>query len=227
MRAQRARPIRWCLERFRRFFSAAVGEPIEVENPFVWKTKADVIRSIVDHGCGPLIKHTVSCTRSYDITRLHTHCGCCSQCLDRRFAVLAADAAEHDPEEMYKVELLTGPRERPNDQTMAESYVRTALELRDMDELQFFGRFRRRNIASLLRIFLIEIRRYRPASSQTSPSPRAGNLDVLNAGVKNNSEELVKRSVPTSSVLMMTVGRYDDACAFECWKASRSCAAVD
>jgi hypothetical protein len=37
---------------------------------------------------------------------LHTHCGCCSQCLDRRFAVLAAHAADHDPVEMYKVELV-------------------------------------------------------------------------------------------------------------------------
>jgi hypothetical protein len=51
------------LERFRRFF----GEPIEVENQFIWKTKADVIRSIVDRGCGSIIKHTASCTRSYDI----------------------------------------------------------------------------------------------------------------------------------------------------------------
>jgi hypothetical protein len=81
---------------------------MEIENPFIWKTKGDVVRSIVDHGGGPLIKHTVSCTRTYDITRLHTHCGCCSQCLDRRFAVFAANAAEHDPVEMYKVELLVG-----------------------------------------------------------------------------------------------------------------------
>src|SRR5208282_3590144 len=55
------------LEFFRRFLSAATGARIEVENPFVWKTKAEVVRSIVDHGCGPLIKQTVSCTRSYDI----------------------------------------------------------------------------------------------------------------------------------------------------------------
>ena len=40
------------LELFREFFSAAVGGPIEVENPFIWKTKAEVVRSIVDHGCG-------------------------------------------------------------------------------------------------------------------------------------------------------------------------------
>ena len=76
------------------------------------------------NGCGVLIKHTVSCTRVYDITKLHTHCGCCSQCLDRRFAILAANAAEHDPVEMYKVELLAGPRDKADDQTMAESYVR-------------------------------------------------------------------------------------------------------
>ena len=111
------------------------------ETSFIWRTKADVIRSIVDRGCGPLIKHTVSCTRSYDITKLHTHCGRCSQCLDRRFAVLAADAAEHDPVEMYKVELLTGVRDKDNDTTMAEFYVRTALELREMGELAFFSRF--------------------------------------------------------------------------------------
>jgi hypothetical protein len=40
------------LERFREFFSAAVNKWIEVENPFIWKTKADVIRSIVERGCG-------------------------------------------------------------------------------------------------------------------------------------------------------------------------------
>jgi hypothetical protein len=194
------------VERFRKFFSAAVGEPIEVENPFIWKTKADVIRSIVDHRCGPLIKHTVSCTRSYDITRLHTHCGCCSQCLDRRFAVLAADAAEHDPEEMYKVELLTGARERPNDQTMAESYVRTALELCDMDELQFFGRFG--GETSRVCSGFSSLKADDTARQVLDLHRRHGQaiLDVLNAGVKNNSEELVKRRVPTSSVLMMTVG---------------------
>ena len=129
------------LDHFREFFSAAVGKSIDVDNPFIWKTKKDVVRSIVDRGCGDLIRHTVSCTRVYSITKLHTHCGCCSQCIDRRFAVLAANAAEHDPVEMYKVELLADPRDDANDQTMAESYVRTALEFRESSELAFFGRF--------------------------------------------------------------------------------------
>jgi 7-cyano-7-deazaguanine synthase in queuosine biosynthesis len=193
------------LERFREFFSAAVGKSIEVENPFIWKTKADVIRSIVERGCGPLIKRTVSCTRSYDITKLHTHCGFCSQCLDRRFAVLAAEAAEHDPVEMYKVELLTGERDWPNDQTMAESYVRTALELRDLGELAFFGRFSgetARVCAGFPSLRADDIARQVLELHQ-----RHGKAigDVLKAAVEGHSAELVEGSLPRSSLLMMTV----------------------
>ena len=209
------------LERFRRFFSAAVGEPVEVENPFVWKTKTDVIRSIVDHGCGPLIKHTVSCTRSYDITRLHTHCGCCSQCLDRRFAILAADAAEHDPVEMYKVELLTGPRERPNDQTMAESYVRTALELRDMDERQFFDRFG--GETSRVCSGFSALKSDDVARQVLDLHHRHGQaiVDVLNAVQKPQRRAGQKEC---ADVIGSDDDGWpdDDACAFERWQASRS-----
>lgn len=193
------------LERFREFFSAAVGKPIKVENPFIWKTKADVIRSIVDHRCGPLIKHTVSCTRSYDITKLHTHCGCCSQCLDRRFAILAADAAEHDPVEMYKVELLAGARDRPNAQTMAESYVRTALELREMGELAFFGRFggeTARVCGGFPSLTADEVgRQVLDLHQRHGQAVRK----ALKAGIERHSAELVNRNIPPSSVLMMTV----------------------
>jgi len=193
------------LERFREFFSAAVGEPIEADNPFIWKTKAEVIRSIIDHGCGELIKHTVSCTRTYDITKLHTHCGCCSQCLDRRFAVLAASAAEHDPVDMYKIELFTGKRDKDEDKTMAESYVRTALELRDMGELAFFGRFSGET-ARVLTCF--------PSLSAEDVGRRVFGLhqrhargigEVLKAAVERHSAEFVDRSLPPSSLLMMTV----------------------
>jgi len=193
------------LQRFREFFSAAFGKSMEVENPFIWKTKADIIRSIVEQQCGPLIKHTVSCTRTYDITKLHTHCGCCSQCLDRRFAVLAAGAAEHDPVEMYKVELLASPRDKPKDQTMAESYVRTALELRDMSEQGFFGRF----AGETARVCsgFTELKSDDVARQVFELHQRHGQAiwDVLKGAVENHSTELIKRSLSPSSVLMMTI----------------------
>jgi 7-cyano-7-deazaguanine synthase in queuosine biosynthesis len=193
------------LGHFRQFFSAAVGKAVDVDNPFIWKTKGDVVRSIVDRGCGDLIKHTISCTRVYDITKLKTHCGCCSQCLDRRFAILAANAADHDPVEMYKVELLAGPRDKADDQTMAESYVRTALELRELSDFAFFGRFGGET-ARVLPCF--------PSLSADEVGRRVFDLhqrhaqaigDVLKAAVEGHSAELVNRSLPPLSLLMMTV----------------------
>jgi 7-cyano-7-deazaguanine synthase in queuosine biosynthesis len=195
------------LQRFREFLSIAVGKPIEVENPFIWKTKADVVQSIVDRGCGDLIRNTVSCTRTYDITKLHTHCGCCSQCLDRRFAVLASGAAEHDPVDMYKIELLTGERNKDEDKTMAESYVRTALEFRDMGELGFFGRFGGQT-ARVCDGF--------PSMAPDEVGQQVFDLlqrhaqgieQVLKGAVERHSAELVKGSLPPSSVLRITVGR--------------------
>ena len=136
---------------------------------------------------------------------MHTHCGCCSQCLDRRFAILAADAAEHDPVEMYRVELLAGARDRPNAQTMAESYVRTALELREMGELAFFGQFggeTARVCGGFPSLTADEV-----GQQVLDLHQRHGQAvgKALKAGIERHSAELVNRNIPPSSVLMMTV----------------------
>ena len=81
-----------------------------VETPFLWKTKTDIIQSIKKAGQTELIKHTVSCSHVFAMTKLHTHCGCCSQCIDRRLAIFAAEGVEYDPDEMYKVDIFKGER---------------------------------------------------------------------------------------------------------------------
>src|SRR5439155_19877707 len=88
-----------------------------------------------------LARRTISCSNVYTRTRLHSHCGRCSQCLDRRFGALAVGLGENDPEEMYEVDLLTGSRERIMDRTMADSFVRHALEHRDIAVRAFMERF--------------------------------------------------------------------------------------
>jgi hypothetical protein len=95
---------------FAKIFSALAGKPFSVENPFLWKTKTEVINDIVKAGCADTIKFSTSCTYTWGMTKLHTHCGKCSQCIDRRFAILAAGAQEYDPAEAYGVDLLIGER---------------------------------------------------------------------------------------------------------------------
>lgn len=127
---------------FGRLFSTLLGRPFVVESPFVWKTKTDVVRLIKESGHGQLAARAVSCSRTFEATKLHTHCGRCSQCIDRRFATLAAGLDDQeDPPEMYKVDLLTGERAIGETRTMAEAFLQRASKLRTVHELDFFAEY--------------------------------------------------------------------------------------
>jgi hypothetical protein len=122
-------------------FGLLTGGEFQVENPFLWHTKGEVVDLIGDAGCADLIQHSISCTHTRDMTQLFTHCGVCSQCISRRFATLASRYADHDPGEMYKVDLLTGEREKDLDVTLLESFIRTAVCMRTKNELQLAESF--------------------------------------------------------------------------------------
>lgn len=120
---------------------AALGLPIDLENPFIWMTKSEVVHRLVANGCSDLIRHTRSCTRVHDMTRLHPHCGRCSQCLDRRFAILAAGQADQDPAEAYKTDLFLGAREPGPDRELALAFVRSASQINQLADVAFFAQY--------------------------------------------------------------------------------------
>ena len=129
------------LHGFAGLFSAIVGESFIVNNPFLWKTKSQILKMIAQLDCAELIGGTVSCAHVRDMTVLHPHCGVCSQCIDRRFAVLAAGLGVHDPETLYRLDPLVGDLPRGVARTMAEAYVRSASDIDRMNDLAFFSRF--------------------------------------------------------------------------------------
>jgi len=122
-------------------FSQLLGRTFEVEDPFIWKTRADIVELIRDADCRDMITYTASCSHVYTSTKLHTHCGECSQCIGRRFAVLAAGCADDDHKEKYAVDVLVGERKSTENKTMVESFVRTAREVEVMDDRAFFSWF--------------------------------------------------------------------------------------
>jgi len=129
------------LNGFKRILSAVAGKPFEVENQFLWKTKTDVVRQIAEAGCGEMIRYSTSCTHPWELTTEKTHCGGCSQCIDRRFAVLAAGQEQHDPADAYKVDLLVDGRDAGEPRTMLASYVETASQIAKMSALDFYGHY--------------------------------------------------------------------------------------
>lgn len=126
---------------FRRIFDAVFSQPFSVENPYAWMTKAEVVGRISAGGCGDLIRHSRSCTRVHDMTKLHPHCGRCSQCIDRRFGILAAGLAHEDPSDGYKVDLFAGERVAGPDREIALAFIRSATGIDRMTEVAFFAQY--------------------------------------------------------------------------------------
>lgn len=193
------------LNGFSDFFTTLFQRPFAIENPFLWMTKAEVVRSIRDAGCADLIKNSVSCTHVWMMTTEHSHCGTCSQCIDRRFATLSAGCSdEEDPEEMYAVDLLRGERERGDSRTMLESYVRTARRVKEMSDAAFFSEFgEAHRITHQIRGVGVDqagrdiLNLYKRHS--------AGVCDVIAKGIQAHAQEVSEGKVPSTSLLILAL----------------------
>jgi hypothetical protein len=53
------------------------------------KTKADILKIFTKYKETNLISSSVSCSSTRNKPTGYTHCGCCSQCIERRFAIFA------------------------------------------------------------------------------------------------------------------------------------------
>jgi hypothetical protein len=129
------------LSGFSKLLAALVEGDFEVENPFLWKTKSDIVKIVKDAKMSSLIGLTNSCSWTRTTDRLNTHCGVCSQCIERRIATTHNDVKEDDPPERYKTDLFVGNLDRKEHRTMVESYIMSAEDLKDMSPEMFFGRF--------------------------------------------------------------------------------------
>jgi hypothetical protein len=129
------------LDGFARLFSLVKGKTFAVENPFLWKTKAEVVRVLAEAGAASLIADSRSCAKTREGSDEHPHCGVCSQCVDRRFAILATGLGASDPAGRYACDLVTGPRPTAHAKRMLAGYCETANRINGMCAAAFYGHF--------------------------------------------------------------------------------------
>jgi hypothetical protein len=183
-----------------------------VQNPFLWNTKSELLRAICEHGCAELIRQSVSCARVREMTVMQPHCGVCSQCVDRRFGVLAAGLEAHDPETLYRLDLLVGSLPPGEPRTMVEAYVRTASEIERLNDAAFFARFG--EVSRALR-FIPE--GAEEAGRKTFDSLQATCRRGLRRGRGRHPKEasaLRARTLPMGSLLVLAVSRRDNVDTF-------------
>src|SRR5581483_9265070 len=109
--------------------TAVAGRDLVIDNPYFFKTKTEVLDILARTGVPNLVAQTCSCAHSMFKPRTQWHCGTCSQCIDRRFAVFAAGLEQYDPTSDYEVDVFLGPRKDGAEKNMAVDYVRHAIEL--------------------------------------------------------------------------------------------------
>jgi 7-cyano-7-deazaguanine synthase in queuosine biosynthesis len=183
--------------------SAIAERNLVIDNPYFYKTKTDVLDVISRSGAPNLITQTCSCAHSMFKSRTQWHCGTCSQCIDRRFAVLAAGLQHYDPESDYQVDVFVGPRKDGPEKTMAVDYVRHAIELcrRPQEELGMTFN------TEITRAVRWEMDRNKAAKEIISTHKRHGKVvtQVLQQKIAEKASDILSGALDASSLLALAI----------------------
>jgi len=132
--------------KFLRLFNALLqvvfpGGP-QVSNPLWNHTRREALGLLQEADAVPLLEGTNSCAHPHGRPAMQPFCGVCSQCVDRRFATIAAGLDEYDPADRYALDIFHDsiPDERTA-RLMVFSYYRHCRELTELVDDEFFSRF--------------------------------------------------------------------------------------
>ncbi|MBF0562623.1 MAG: 7-cyano-7-deazaguanine synthase, partial [Alphaproteobacteria bacterium] len=191
---------------FEDFFSALLDRQITVKTPYQWLTKREVTEKILHHKCAHLLSQTSSCTRPRSWKGKRRHCGVCSQCIDRRFGILAAGMGEYDPADGYELDLLLGDRSLDRDVRMVVAYVKFCQTFSSLTKTGFLSEHPQ--ITSALPYF--------PGLSADEAKDRIYDLyqsharDVLGVirdGLQSHGDGLVRGELAAGALLSMCFSR--------------------
>jgi hypothetical protein len=185
--------------------SAITGRDFAVDNPYLFKTKTDVVEVLASHKAPHLIGHTCSCAHLMFKSNTQKHCGTCSQCIDRRFAITAAGLQGYDSETDYVSDVFAGPRKDGYEKKMAVDYALHGIELQRRSESELAILFN----AELGRAVRHEAKRSDAAERLISMHKRHGKAvtDVLKEKIAERSADLAVGTIEATSLLALVLGK--------------------
>jgi hypothetical protein len=129
------------LREFSDILRSVFSRDFSINNPFVFKTKGDVVNLLKEAGVPELIGETVSCSRTIGVPRETPHCGVCYQCVCRRFAVLAGDAEDFDPVSHYAKDIFTDALDKGEEQANVLDWIRFNQRVEEMSPEAFYDEY--------------------------------------------------------------------------------------
>ena len=119
-------------------FSDIHGSRLKIVTPYFEKTKTDVFHVLDQFGKRDLITSAVSCTQTFKLRSQATHCGGCSQCVDRRFAAYASALDDVDEGGIYALDFIQQSVVDNEVKTTLIDYVRQAKEFASFTFKEFY-----------------------------------------------------------------------------------------
>ena len=126
------------IHHLKQLFTHLAEPKIDIELPFLWKTKTDTLAVLRDGPHPELIPSSVSCSKTFQNLGQATHCGGCSQCVDRRFAAYASKADDIDDAGIYANDIIFTSISDREVKTTVVDYVRQAKDFSTWSEDHFF-----------------------------------------------------------------------------------------
>ena len=122
-----------------KLFTKIVEKDFKIEHPFLFKTKTDVVKGLKGHKKLGLLDSSVSCSATRNRPpEKKTHCGVCSQCIDRRFAVYSSSTERYDENGIYHFNFLKDDLENPTTIKSLVDYIRLAQSFAEENEDAFY-----------------------------------------------------------------------------------------
>ncbi len=98
----------------------------KIENRYYDKTKTDVVDVLKQYDKLDLIETSVSCSQTRTHRTNSTHCGVCSQCIDRRFASYAVSVENYDRASLYEFDFVVEDLDENDTIKALSDYLRIA-----------------------------------------------------------------------------------------------------
>jgi hypothetical protein len=192
------------LQLFTSLYSAVTERDFTVDNPYRFKTKTDVVAILSEQKAAQLIPYTCSCAHSIFKSKTQWHCGTCSQCIDRRFAITAAGLLPYDSDADYVSDVFTGSRKDGQEKNMAVDYARHGIELNRLSESELASVFN----AEISRAVRYEPRRSEAADKIIAMHKRHGEVvtRVLQEKISEQAAKVVAGMIGASSLLALVIG---------------------
>lgn len=188
-----------------RLLSLVVSPEFVVDNPFMFKTKTEVVALLAHYGVEKFILLTRSCTHTRKQSKNQWHCGTCSQCIDRRIAILAAGLESSDTETDYVSDVFTGKRQEGYERNMAVNFARHATELHMMPPDAMASVFNR-ELTSAVSTLLNRGEAFEQFIEMHQRHAEAV-VNVLREQIRRHDEGVVLANLEKTSMLGLVAGR--------------------